>query len=202
MACEASQKGLWEEIGTNAGLIQLRAAWFAPPNAMATPFLQEVLVNQIEQRMFELDTLESRMFLSAAVVGPGILMPDTTAVTYALATGAQPLAVTLAKIAGTYTGSVVVTGVHTRPVKVVLKEAANGTLSGTLTTPQDASIKVKVTGKVKNATTFTITLTGNHSGGSINGTGTGTIKGKTLTIKMNFVQGGSIFPGKLTLKRP
>jgi len=151
---------------------------------------------------FELDALESRSLLSAAPVSlaPGLVM-DTGAVIQPLAMMVHPLVVTLAKIAGNYGGTVAVTGVHSRPVKVTLKQAANGTLSGTLTSPQDASIKVKITGKVTSKTAFTFKLSnGSHAGGAIAGSGTGTVKGKTLSITMTFVQGGQSGPGKLTLK--
>jgi hypothetical protein len=153
--------------------------------------------------MFEMDALESRTLLSAAApvsLAPGMVM-SAGAVVQPLAATVAPLAVTLAKIAGKYSGAVTVTGVHSQPVTVTLKEAANGKLTGTLTTPQDPSIKVKITGKVTSKKAFTITLVGGHRGGAINGTGTGTIKGTTLTIKMTFVQGGQNFPGKLTLKK-
>jgi hypothetical protein len=159
-------------------------------------------MNDGVQSKFELDALEPRTLLSVAAVNaaPSLSM-DIGAVVQPLA-AFHPLAVVLGKIAGTYTGSILVSGIHTQPVKVVLKEAKNGTLSGTLTTPNDPSIKVRVTGKVTSRTKFTIKLLGGHRGGSINGSGTGTIRGKTLTAKMTFVQGGRSFPGTLSLKRP
>jgi hypothetical protein len=114
----------------------------------------------------------------------------------------EPMAVALGKIAGNYSGSVVVTGVHTRPVKVTLKQAANGTLTGTATSTQDTRIKITVTGKVTSATAFTFKLSGGtHGGGVIAGSGTGTIKGKTLAVKVTFVQGTRKIPGTLSLKK-
>lgn len=153
--------------------------------------------------IFELEAMESRTLLSAA---PVYLAPpremDAGAVVQPVSVLASPLVKALAKIAGKYSGTVVVTGVHTRPVNVTLKESASGKLSGTLTSPQDDSIKVKISGKVTSTKKFSFTLSnGSHAGGAIAGSGTGSVKGTTLSITMTFVQGGQNIPGKLTLRR-
>jgi hypothetical protein len=152
---------------------------------------------------FYMDALESRTLLSAAPVSLAT-PPHANAGATVMPLGASlaPLATTLANIAGKYSGSVTVTGVHTQPVKVTLKQGSNGKLTGTLTTPQDPSIKVKITGKVTSRKAFSFTLSnGTHPGGAIAGSGTGAIKGTSLTIKMNFVQGGTSTPGRITLKK-
>ncbi len=154
-------------------------------------------------RAFELDALEARSLLSAVPIEVApLFQANVEAVVQPLTARVSPLAKALAKIAGNYTGTVAVTGVHTRPVNVTLKETSKGALTGTLTSPQDSSIKVKITGKVTSTKAFTFTLSnGSHPGGAIAGSGTGSIKGKKLTIKMNFVQGSTSTPGTLTLSK-
>jgi hypothetical protein len=122
---------------------------------------------------------------------------------------AQPALVTIVpfaipKIVAKYKGTISIPGIHAQSVTITIKkETATGKLTGTLVANADPSIVVKVTGKVTASRKVTLVLTGSHSGGSINGTGTGKLSanGKTMTISMVFVQGGMNFNGTLTLKR-
>ena len=147
--------------------------------------------------MFEFfETLESRSLLSAAPVhAAAALHADPQAVI-------QTLATKLPKINGNYSGSIIVNGVHTRGITLsITKQTAKGAFSGVLTSTQDASIKVTVTGTVTGAKTFTIKLKGTHSGGPINATGTGTIAKGKLSSPLTFTQGSSGFSGSISVKK-
>ena len=147
------------------------------------------------QPLFE--SLEGRQLMSAAA---STLQPVAQAQP-AMAT-ILPLAVP--KLVAKYKGLISIPGVHAQNIKLTIsKETSTGKLTGLLVATSNPSIQVKVTGKVAANRKVTIVLTGSHSGGSINGTGTGKVSanGKTMTINMVFVQNGMTFTGTLTLKR-
>ena len=143
------------------------------------------------------ESLESRALFSASPVAhPSLAFPGPAPVV-------QPL-VALKKMAGTWNGIVTVTGVHDRPVTIVItSQTHTGHLTGTLTTSLDPSIIVAFSGRISANRRVHITLTGTHSGGAINGTGTGklTSSGKKVSLTMTFVQNGFSIGGLLTLSK-
>ena len=151
------------------------------------------------------ESLEGREFLSATIGGiPQVhSQPVGNPVTMSLNASSQTLAA-IQSVKGTWNGTLSVTGVHDRPVTIkITKQAANGTVTGQLTTSLDPSIVVAVSGKVKANGGLSISLVGAHSGGAINGTGTGKLgsTAKTMSFKLSFVQGGQSFPGTITLTK-
>ena len=147
------------------------------------------------------EALEGRTLLSA---GPMVMENTVDAGAPAVI---QPLVVFPA-IPGNYAGSVTVNGVHMKGVTVTLAKTAPKVFTGTLTATTDPSIHVAVTvtrtGKnVLGQRTVSVTLKGVHSGGVINGTGTGIInaKGKIKIKSLTFIQNGQPFPGALVLAK-
>jgi len=144
-----------------------------------------------------IESLESRSLFSASPVAHSMLAT-------ASATGiVQPLAASK-KMVGTWSGIVNVTGVHSRPVTIVIKsQTGTGHLTGTLTTSLDPSIIVNFSGKIGSNRRVHISLAGTHSGGAINGIGSGKLSanGKKISISMNFVQNGFSIPGSLNLAK-
>ena len=143
------------------------------------------------------ESLEDRSLFS---VTPIAAPPPTHA---PLMMSVAPLAV-LKKVVGTWKGSVNVVGVHSQPVKLTISsQTSTGRIAGTLKSTNDPSINVAFSGKVKSNGRVSITLLGSHSGGSINGTGSGKLKvnGTKITFTMTFTQGGQSFPGTLILRK-
>ena len=117
---------------------------------------------------------------------------------------AQPLVAAIQKITGTWNGTLHVSGVHDRPITITITgQTSRGTLSGTLTTSLDPSIIVTLTGRIRANRHVSFTLNGVHSGGVINGSGSGTItaNGKHISVGLLFMQGSQGFPGSLTITR-
>ncbi len=103
---------------------------------------------------------------------------------------------------GTWRGSIRIPGVHTQAVTLTItSQTSKGKIKGILIANADPSIRVSTNGTVKSNRSFTITLAGGHSGGAINGTGSGKLSAnkKSITFNMVFVQGGRNFAGTLTL---
>ena len=154
------------------------------------------------------DTESSEVAVSSANSGPS---SDPSAIVTAAATRhvgvfatVGSLAKGLVNVVGSYTGAIVIPGVaHNRAVNVsITRQSKTGSFKGVLIPTADTTIHVAVSGTVSAGGKFTIKLVGTHSGGSINGTGTGTI-GKTggLVAKVTFVQSGQKFPGTLKLAK-
>jgi hypothetical protein len=147
------------------------------------------------QPLFE--SLETRTLFSVTPIVAGPPADPTSAISI------TPF-VALKKMIGTWKGSLTVVGIHSRPCKLVItKQTGSGKITGILTTPQDPTIHVALTGKVKSNGKVSITLVGSHLAGPINGTGTGKLKsgGKAITFTMVWSQNGATFPGSLTLKK-
>lgn len=147
------------------------------------------------------EALEGRMFLSAAplTVGQPLLVSSAALV--------QPL-VTTVSIPGRYTGNIVVTGIHARPVTLTLARRTATRFVGTLTATQDPTIRVptvvRVTGQAANGRRFiTITFNGTHGNGAIVGTGAGVITatGRLKVLNFVFVQNNQPFPGTVVLTK-
>lgn len=116
----------------------------------------------------------------------------------------QALARKLLNLTGNWAGTVNVVGVHSRPVTLTIsKQASNGKLKGTLIPVQDTSIHVAFSGQLKTNRSISVKLVGSHSGGAINGSGTGKVSpdGKSINVSMKFVQGTQTFKGSLVLAR-
>jgi len=148
------------------------------------------------QPLFE--SLERRTLFSVTPI-PADLPPSTSALPVLV----HPL-VALKNMKGTWNGAVLVTGVHAQSVKLTIRtQTSTGKLKGTLISTADPSILVAFSGKIRSNRKVSITLVGGHSGGAINGTGTGKLSknGKSITFTMMFVQGGQSFPGTLTLTK-
>jgi len=146
------------------------------------------------QRFFE--SLESRSLFS---VTPLSVVPPPRAEPAVI----QPL-VALKKMSGKWSGTVVVTNIQTQPVTITInKQKPNGRFTGLLVAVNDPTIRVAITGRIRSNRRASITLVGNHSGGAIDGSGTGKLSsnGKTITFTLVFIQNGQQFPGTLTLKR-
>ena len=105
------------------------------------------------------------------------------------------------KMTGKWKGMVVVTNIQTQPVTVTIKQKSNGKFTGMLTAVNDPTIQVAVSGKISSNGKVRITLKGIHSGGVIDGSGTGKLHGKSITFTLVFQQNGVSFPGSLTLKK-
>ena len=147
------------------------------------------------QPLFE--ALEGRNLFSVTPIGLG---PQPQAEPAILV---HPL-VAIKKMKGTWSGAVLVTGIHTQSISLkITSQTSSGKLKGVLIATADPSIQVAFTGKIKSNRKVSITLTGGHSGGAINGTGTGKLSanGKAITFTMVFVQNGMSFPGTLTLTK-
>jgi hypothetical protein len=143
------------------------------------------------------ESLESRSLFSVTPIAAGPVAEPSLAFTIA------PLA-KVAKLIGTWKGSINVVGVHSQPVTLVINaQNSTGALTGVLTTPADKSIHVKFRGTLKAKGVVTISLAGTHGGGPINGSGTGTLKAAStkITFVMAWKQGGHTFAGTLVLKK-
>lgn len=143
------------------------------------------------------ESLEGRNLFSATPIAAPT--PPQASISMSFA----PLAV-LQKMVGTWKGTVYVAGVHSQPVKLIISsQTSTGKITGVLKSTKNSSINVAFTGKVKASGSVSISLLGGHSGGAINGTGSGKLKASATKISftMAFVQGGRTFPGTLTLKK-
>jgi hypothetical protein len=149
--------------------------------------------------MFE--SLERRDHFSLAVPHTQVtgVPQNPAAVTFAAA------ATTLPNVVGSWNGTLTVIGIHDRPVTIAItREASNGRLSGTLTTSLDPSIVVAFSGRIKaNGSMSGVSLQGIHSGGPINGAGTGKLNaaGNSMKFNLTFTQSGQGFPGTVTLNK-
>ena len=142
------------------------------------------------------ESLEGRSLFSATPIG-------VHAASVAPAVIVHPL-VALKNMVGIWNGTLSIPGVHDRPVTIqITKQTAAGKLSGTLTTSLDPSIVVAFSGKIRANGKMSITLVGAHSGGAINGAGSGKVSANGKSIKSNliFTQNGQGFPGTITLAK-
>jgi hypothetical protein len=143
------------------------------------------------------ESLERRDHFSAAQAVPAPLAAASGAII-------QPAAAKLKSVLGAWSGTLSIPGIHDRPVTInITKQSSSGVLGGKLTTSLDPSIVVAFSGRIKSNGAMTITLVGGHSGGAINGTGTGKLAsaGSTISFKLIFTQGGQGFPGTISLKK-
>lgn len=126
---------------------------------------------------------------AAPMAGAALVAPASLHDPAALLT---PLAVKLRNIVGSYTGSVIVTGIHTQPVTVTISSQTRaGRFTGLLTSVNDPGVTVAISGKVLPHNKIRMTFSGgaNHGPGVIQGTGTGTIAvhGTHITLRLHFV---------------
>jgi hypothetical protein len=143
------------------------------------------------------ESLESRSLLSVSPSFAGPTPPQSGEVIY------STLAV-LPSVLGTWKGTLTLPGVHSKTVKIRINaQTHTGKVSGILTTTQDPSIRVTVTGKVTSTGRLYLTLAGGHGGGAINGTGNGKLKvGNTkVTLAMVFTQNGANYDGTISLHK-
>ncbi len=114
----------------------------------------------------------------------------------------NPVVATIPSLVGTFNGKLVIPAVGHNKTAVlnITTQAADGTFSGTMTS---SSVSVVITGKVAADGTFTMSLDippgTPHSGGSLSGTGTGSVvaAGLPMPITLNF----SGIPGTLTVTK-
>jgi hypothetical protein len=143
------------------------------------------------------ESLERRDHFSVSQAVPAPLAAASSAIV-------QPAAAKLKSVLGAWSGTLSIPGIHDRPVTInITKQSSSGALSGKLTTSLDPSIVVAFSGRIKSNGAMTITLVGGHSGGAINGTGTGKLAstGSSISYKLVFTQGGQGFPGTISLKK-
>ncbi len=147
-----------------------------------------------------IESLESRSLMSASP----FLAPAAPSHGVAPSGVFATLAVTIPSVVGTWSGTLALPGVHNQPVKITFStQSSRGILTGTLRTAANSSIRVAVTGRVTSTGVVAVTLGGKHSGGPINGSGSGRLRsGNTrVTLAINFTQGGKVFPGTITLRK-
>lgn len=89
----------------------------------------------------------------------------------------QAVLAALTNLLGSYSGTLAVSGVHTRAVKAsITSQAAEGSFQGTVTDASRTTTVANISGKIAADNTMTMTMSGggSHPGGTIAGTGTGT----------------------------